>query len=112
MFVTDVLDMWVKTEKNVYKTHENISYVEEWCEANETTGVSHIYYFRKVFELAKEKFILWEKRSRTYKIEEFIRHCKRYRPRQSEGLGLDYYTDNGGYIRSSHFLFGIASQFR
>ena len=112
MFVTDVLDMWVRTGKNVYKPFENIAHAKEWCEANETTGISHLYYFRKVFELAKEKFVLWKKRNRTYKIEEFIKRCKQYRPGQSEGLSLEYYADNGGYLKSSHFLFGIASQFR
>lgn len=120
MFVTEVLDTWVESEKNAYKTLENISfkdlksisYAEKYEEAKERISNPHIYHFRKIFELAKEKFILWKKENRTYKIERFIRYCKEYQPQQSEGLGLKYYTDNGGYIRGSHFLFGIASQFR
>lgn len=119
-FVTEVLDTWVESEKNAYETLRNISfkslksisYAGKYEEAKEKIVTSHIHYFRKVFELAKDKFILWKKRNRAYKIERFIRYCEEYRPGQSEGLGLRYYTDNGGYIRSSHFLFGIASQFR
>lgn len=113
MFVTEVLGTWVKSEKNVYETMANISSsTEEQDEISDEIGTSHIYHFRKIFELAKEKFILWKKRERTYKVERFIRYCEGYRPEQSEGLGLKYYTDNGGYIRNSHFLFGVASQFR
>lgn len=120
MFVTEVLDTWVESEKNAYKTLENISfkdlksisYAEKYEEAKERISNPHIYHFRKIFELAKAKFVLWKKENRTYKIERFIRYCKEYRPQQSEGLGLKYYTDNGGYIIGSHFLFGIASQFR
>lgn len=120
MFVTEILDTWAESEKNVYKMLKNmgfkelesISYAEEYEEAKERISNSHIYHFKKIFELAKEKFVLWKKRNRTYKIESFIRYCKEYRPGQSEGLGLKYYANNGGYIRSSHFLFGIASQFR
>ena len=120
MFVTEVLDTWVESEKNVsetlrnisFKGLKNISYAEKYEEAKEKIVTSHIYHFRKIFELAREKFILWKKENRTYKIERFIRYCEEYQPRQSEGLGLRYYTDNGGYIRGSHFLFGIASQFR
>lgn len=120
MFVTEVLDTWVESEKSAsgtlknlsFKDLKSISYAEKYEEAKEKIVTSHIYHFRKIFELAKDKFILWKKENRTYKIEKFIRYCEEYRPRQSEGLSLRYYTDNGGYIRSSHFLFGIASQFR
>jgi hypothetical protein len=72
----------------------------------------HLSYFKKVFEVAKEKFILWKKRDKQYKLRGFISYCLRYEPEQSEGLSLEYYTDNGGYVTNSHFLFGKASQFR
>jgi hypothetical protein len=58
----------------------------------------HLSYFKKVFEVAKEKFILWKKRDKQYKLREFISYCLRYEPEQSEGLSLEYYTDNGGYV--------------
>lgn len=110
--ITDILDIWVRAGKNIYRTMNNICHVGEQDEATDEMGNSHIYYFRRVFERAREKFILWRKEARSYKIEKFIRYCQMYRPQQSEGLSLEYYSNNGSYVKSSHFLFGTASQFR
>lgn len=105
------MDTWNKVNKNAYKTLDRIT-AGDICDELYNIGVSHIYHFSRLYEMARRKYLLWQKGNLKYSLERFIRHCSRNNYRYAEVLVIKYYEDNGGYTDNSHFLFGRASQFR
>lgn len=108
---TKVVDTWNKFGKNIYKTLDSIT-VGNVCEELYMIGASHIWYFLRLFEMARRKHLLWKKKSLDYPLERFIRYCSQDQYRYGETLSIRYYNGNGGYLNNSQFLFGRASQFR
>lgn len=105
------MDTWNKVNKNAYKTLDRIT-AGDICDELYNIGVSHIYHFLRLFEMARRKYLLWQKGNLSYPFERFIQYCSRDRYYHAEVLGIEYYAGNGGYLDNSHFLFGRASQFR
>lgn len=68
--------------------------------------------FIRLSESARIKYRHWKKLPTSYALEQFIEYCSRDGYRRAKALALEYYADNGGYIKNSQFLFGTASQFR
>lgn len=73
-------------------------------------GYSHIYEFVLVFKDALNKYRIWKKKNTEYSLNKFIEYC--HNKRYVSDLNIEYYENNGNWIKNSQFLFGEASQFR
>lgn len=111
--VTGILSRWKrfggdtgKALETTFKKIENIS--DELLD----TGESQVYRFIKIFERARDKYIIWKRLNRGWSLESFIGLCSLNNYCHAEALSMSYYAGNGGYINNSQFLFGRASQFR
>lgn len=109
--VTKVTSTWKKFKGNIKKTLDKIT-TGDVCNKIYDIGVSHLYYFSDIFELARRKYIIWQKTNLYYSLATFVRYCSKNRYCYAGILNNKYYYSNGGYQANSQFLFGKASQFR
>src|SRR3989338_678053 len=105
-----IMNQWKNLDKNIGESLDSVfmNLREAGNELLETSE-SQAYRFLKIFENARQKYIVWNKTSRTFSLESFIGLCRRTNYLNAETLNLNYYSANGGYISNSQFLFGTAS---
>ena len=109
--MTHVMALWEKTKGKIRDTLDSISF-EGVCDELNNTIEQQVYYIKKIFDLGRDKYIIWKKLNRSYNLGTFIRLCSQNQCKAAESMSVSYYTGNGGYINNSQFLFGTASQFR
>jgi len=111
--VTGILSRWRRYGGDIGKALETaFKNIEEISDELLDTGEGQVYRFIKLFERARDKYIIWKKLPRSYSLESFIKLCSLNNYYHAEVLSMSYYAGNGGYINNSQFLFGRASQFR
>jgi len=121
-FMLKTMNYW-KTEK--HSINKTLDFVFEKLKTDISSN--ELYKFAKIIEIAIEKIIacnvkglifasIIDKKERIIKFIEYSENYSCYKfeeeIRGPPALNIDFYVNNGGYIKNAQFLFGTPSQFR
>lgn len=102
---------WKDFGRKINQVLDNLWRGEYTDDSLQNLEASQVYQFIKLFSLALHKYRIAGGHEEC-SLEDFIGYCRMNNYHGAEILALEYYECNGGWMRNSHFLFGVASQFR
>ena len=102
---------WKDIGMKINQALENLWRGEYIEDSLQNLEASQVYQFIKLFGAAFHKYRI-SRKDEECSLEDFIGYCRMNNYHGAEVVALEYYEANGGWMRNSHFLFGVASQFR